>query len=143
MFLQVPRASILTHKEKLERSEIINDIAKTWIFRTADGPCRPNVTEDQQNKVASAIEGTHEQVTKITRKVKMFDNLRATMNKEFKKCLTEVKSLATDCIELKNRNDKSEVEIKNMERQLMLKDVTLAEQDLRIQVCTELYSLYK
>ena len=70
----------------------------------------------------------------IEKKVQMLENLSSVKNGEFKKCLIEVKALATDCIELKNRNDRLEVEVKNMERQMMLKDVTLAEQDMRIQV---------
>ena len=160
MILQVPRANISTHKEEavidhidgisqrlivieLKITKIVNDITKTVTTNKAtDGAInstKERSGKDKQNKDAAAEGATNEQFTEIASKVQMLENLSTVMNREFKKCLTEMKSLSTDYIELKNRNEKLEVEIKNMERQLMLKDVTLAEQDMRIQVCTESY----
>ena len=70
----------------------------------------------------------------IKNKIQKLENLRSAMNEEFRKCLAEMKALAKEFPELKNRNDRLEVEGQNMERLMMLKDVTLAEQDMRIQV---------
>ena len=160
MILQVPRAHISTHKEEavidhvdgisqrlilieLKMTKIANDITKTMTINKATDGAGNSTTErfgkDKQNKDAATEGATNEQFIEVANKVQMLENLSAVMNREFKKCLTEMKSLSTDCIELKNRNDKLEVEIKNMERQLMLNDVTLAEQDTRILVCIVSY----
>ena len=75
-------------------------------------------------------------------KVATFESIVGVLNTEIEKCV-----LKLDTSDRQSRTDKEQVtqanrKLKDLERQLALKDVTIAELDLRIQVGLETWAVY-
>jgi hypothetical protein len=84
--------------------------------------------------VATVTTGDAQLASKAMDKAVQLESVCTVMNTEFKRCLIEIKALAAECTEQKSRAERLELDVKSLERQLMIKDVTLAEQDMRVQV---------
>jgi hypothetical protein len=84
--------------------------------------------------VTAVTTGDAQVASKAMEKAMQLESVCTVMNTEFNRCLIEIKALAAECTEQKSRAKRLELDVKSFERQLMIKDVTLAEQDMRVQV---------
>ena len=128
---------------RLEQIDVkLNKIYAEKLLQSAS-TSRDTQTDGADKNVVCGAEGGTVDISKaqnmkdVEAKVTILENVSAVMNKEFKKCLTEMKSIITETSELKTQISKLEAEKLNLERQLQLKDITMAEQDYRIQASAE------